>query len=77
MLSGNDTSAERQEGLKAGANDYLKNLSISKSCPSACKSCSLPRQQLRRHQRNNKFDRSILFLGERFSSLGTSSILIR
>lgn len=24
MLSGNDTSAERQEGLKAGANDYLK-----------------------------------------------------
>lgn len=24
MLSGSDTSAERQEGLKAGANDYLK-----------------------------------------------------
>jgi len=24
MLSGNDTSAERQEGLRAGANDYLK-----------------------------------------------------
>lgn len=24
MLSGNDTTAERQEGLRAGANDYLK-----------------------------------------------------
>jgi OmpR-family two-component system manganese-sensing response regulator len=24
MLSGNDTSAERQQGLNAGANDYLK-----------------------------------------------------
>src|SRR5271163_539210 len=24
MLSGNDTSAEQQEGLRAGANDYLK-----------------------------------------------------
>ncbi|HEY9719603.1 MAG TPA: response regulator [Trichormus sp.] len=24
MLSGNDTSAERQEGLRAGADDYLK-----------------------------------------------------